>query len=189
MTNHNSYPSAERRYAADEQLTPEAMLSRTQELFDGFPEVFPAVGEIGVEIDSDAIVFQSGKKGRAVYVPGREDASRMFYNPNYSKDGEGEIGSKDYATWMVQAFGKNVTIRMRGELPEPQDLNHKAVPRIVRELLREEIPEDDKQALLLELEAVVSTNMGVADSEAKETTTQAYLWMVDRIRSGLYPEE
>lgn len=182
MTDFNRFPDpAEARISPEAQLSPEEMLALSTELLSDFEVEFPDMGAIPVEMDPDSEGFQSGNKARVLYTPGVGD--RSFFDP--SRTGRNSPNPKDFATWFMQCFGKTVTMRIRGNHPEPEELLHNKVPRITKELLSAKSP-DETEVLHRELAEVIAHNLNLSpDNPDVRAAMSAHAWMIDRLSARL----
>ena len=187
MTDYNSPTSpAEARFSPETQLTPEAMFKLSEELLARVGTEFPVVGDISVAWPANPSEgFRSGKKAQALYVPTIGD--RPFFDP--SRSGKDDPNPKDFATWFMQAAGKTFTMRIRGERPEPDDLQHAKVPKITKQILSAK--SDEERVLALhELNGVVAHNLGLpVEHPDVQLAMRAHTWMIDRLSARLVPSE
>ena len=167
-------------------LSPEQMLSLTRELLVDVGAEFPAVGDIPAELNTDEDGqpkdgFMSHVTGKAMYTPGI--TPRPLYDPT-KRTGPKDTRLKDYATWFFQAYGKTVTMRLRG----PQKLTnaeqrHNEVPKIARQLLCAS-DEDEKIELTQQLSNVIAHNMEKEfglDDEKTVMAIRAHIWMLNKL--------
>ncbi len=190
--NHPSNISSDRpvdpgdlKIMPETMLSPGEMLNLSVELLANFEEKYPEIGAIPVEIYPEAEGFNSQLEGLRIYTPGVGD--RPLFDPTKrpaTKDQTPEnTPPKDFATWFVQCFGKTVTMRARAlhELPEPEDLQHKKVPRLVREFLTAK-DSDAKTYAMLNLSKVIAHNTGLEiDDERTVQVISAHIWLINKL--------
>lgn len=203
MNTHDQDPSrepvtptdtGEAKIGPESMLTPNDMEALATQLLEGFEEFFPAIGAIPVEQDPASTGFLSGINAQKLYTPGQID--RPFFDST-ERTGKNDPRPKDFATWYMQCFGKTVTMRIRGDLPEPETLEHAKVPRICRVLLakmqesrgQEEIDASIQKEIddsILELRQVIAHNLGLPkDHKDTEQATVAHVWMLNKLSANI----
>lgn len=177
-------------------LSPEQMVALAIELLRGIEVDFPEIGEIPVVMNTKKNGepkdgFEFGLSAKNLYTPGL--GSRPFFDPT-ERTGKDDPRQKDFATWFVQCFGKTITVRIRNssDLPEPADLRHVEVPKLVRTVLDPRTDNERRTQLLdVDLANIVSHNIGLPlkDNVEVNRAHEAQVWLINKLSAMMAPAE